>query len=153
MRRGCLTVGAALPGSLIVVWAQLAIAFVLRHPAVTCAIIGPRTMEHLQSQLPAAEVTLTDDVLGRMDEIVAPGVTINPADGVWVSAALEPTARRRQDAGSRSGPGRRACLRESTLRLRYRSSGSGARPTTKPTIGLPRRTAALDRQLAGTAGD
>ncbi|HLQ54100.1 MAG TPA: aldo/keto reductase [Streptosporangiaceae bacterium] len=112
IRRGCLTVGAALPGALIVVWAQLAIAFVLRHPAVTCAIIGPRTMEHLQSQLPAAEVTLTDDVLGRMDEIVAPGVTINPADGGWVSPALKPTARRRQDAGSRSSPGRRACLRQ-----------------------------------------
>jgi hypothetical protein len=54
-------------------------------------------MDHLQSQLPAAEATLTADVLDRTDEIVAPGVTINPADGGWVSPALEPTARRRQD--------------------------------------------------------
>ena len=35
---------------------ELAIAFVLRHPAVTAAIIGPRTMDHLESQLPAAGV-------------------------------------------------------------------------------------------------
>jgi diketogulonate reductase-like aldo/keto reductase len=74
---------------------ELAIAFVLRHPAVTCAIIGPRTMEHLQSQFPAAKVTLTGDVLDRIDEIMAPGLTINPADGGWVSPALEPSARRR----------------------------------------------------------
>ena len=48
----------------------MAIAFVIRHPAVTAAIIGPRTMEHLESQLPAAEVTLSDEVLDRIDEIV-----------------------------------------------------------------------------------
>jgi aryl-alcohol dehydrogenase-like predicted oxidoreductase len=47
---------------------QLAIAFVLRHPAVTAAIIGPRTMEHLESQLAAAGVELPDDVLDRIDE-------------------------------------------------------------------------------------
>jgi len=74
---------------------ELAIAFVLRHPAVTSAIIGPRTMEHLESQLTAAEVHLPDDVLDRIDEIVAPGVTLNPADNGWVSPALEPSARRR----------------------------------------------------------
>jgi aryl-alcohol dehydrogenase-like predicted oxidoreductase len=74
---------------------ELAIAFVLRHPAVTSAIIGPRTMEHLESQLAAADVVLTDDVLDRVDEIVAPGVTINPADNGWVSPSLQPAARRR----------------------------------------------------------
>ncbi len=74
---------------------QLAIAFVLRHPAVTAAIIGPRTMDHLDSQLDAAEVELTGDVLDRIDEIVPPGVNLNPADGGWVSPALEPAARRR----------------------------------------------------------
>jgi len=74
---------------------QMAIAFVLRHPAVTSAIIGPRTMEHLESQLSAAEVELPDDVLDRIDEIVAPGVTINPADNGWASPALEAAARRR----------------------------------------------------------
>ena len=74
---------------------ELAIAFVLRHPAITSAIIGPRTMEHLQSQLPAAEVRLSEDVLDAIDRIVAPGVTLNPADDGWVSPALEPAARRR----------------------------------------------------------
>jgi aryl-alcohol dehydrogenase-like predicted oxidoreductase len=74
---------------------EMAIAFVIRHPAVTAAIIGPRTMEQLESQLPAAELQLTDDVLDRIDEIVAPGTNINPADGGWASPALEPAARRR----------------------------------------------------------
>ena len=35
---------------------EMALAFVIRHPAVTAAIIGPRTMEHLESQLTAADV-------------------------------------------------------------------------------------------------
>jgi aryl-alcohol dehydrogenase-like predicted oxidoreductase len=74
---------------------QLAIAFVLRHPAVTAAIIGPRTMEHLESQLAAADAGLPGDVLDRIDEIVPPGVTINPADNGWVSPALQAAARRR----------------------------------------------------------
>jgi aryl-alcohol dehydrogenase-like predicted oxidoreductase len=74
---------------------HLAIAFVLRHPAVTSAIIGPRTIEHLESQLGAAEVQLSDEVLDRIDEIVPPGTTINPTDNGWQNPALEPTARRR----------------------------------------------------------
>ena len=74
---------------------EMAIAFVLRHPAITSAIIGPRTMDHLESQLAAADVVLTDDVLDRIDEIVAPGVTLNPADNGWVSPSLQPAARRR----------------------------------------------------------
>jgi aryl-alcohol dehydrogenase-like predicted oxidoreductase len=74
---------------------EMALAFVIRHPAVTAAIIGPRTMEQLESQLTGAEVTLSDDVLDRIDEIVAPGVNVNPADGGWSNPALEPSARRR----------------------------------------------------------
>jgi aryl-alcohol dehydrogenase-like predicted oxidoreductase len=74
---------------------EMAIAFVLRHPAVTSAIIGPRTMEHLESQLTAADVELPGNVLDRIDEIVPPGVTLNPADNGWVSPTLEATARRR----------------------------------------------------------
>jgi aryl-alcohol dehydrogenase-like predicted oxidoreductase len=74
---------------------EMAIAFVLRHPAVTAAIIGPRTMEHLESQLAAADLELSTDVLDRIDEINPPGTTINPADNGWVSPALEPAARRR----------------------------------------------------------
>src|SRR5262245_20770784 len=59
---------------------HLALAFLLRHPAVTAPIIGPRTMEQLEGLLGAADVRLTDDVLDRIDEIVPPGTTINPAD-------------------------------------------------------------------------
>jgi aryl-alcohol dehydrogenase-like predicted oxidoreductase len=73
---------------------QLAIAFVLRHPAITAAIIGPRTMEHLESQLAAADVTLSDDVLDRIDEINPAGVTVNPADNGWTSRSLQPAYRR-----------------------------------------------------------
>ena len=74
---------------------EMAIAFVIRHPAVTAAIIGPRTMEHLESQLGAADVTLSDDVLDRIDEIVPPGSNVNPADTGWDSPDLAPARRRR----------------------------------------------------------
>jgi aryl-alcohol dehydrogenase-like predicted oxidoreductase len=74
---------------------EMALAFVIRHPAVTAAIIGPRTMEHLESQLGAADVVLSDDVLDRIDEIAPPGVNVNPADGGWDNPALRPDARRR----------------------------------------------------------
>ena len=74
---------------------QLAIAFVINHPAVTAAIIGPRTMEHLESQLAAADVTIDPAVLDRIDEIVPPGSNVNVADGGWANPDLEPPARRR----------------------------------------------------------
>ena len=74
---------------------ELSLAFVIHHPAVTAAIIGPRTMEHLESQLTAADVQLSDDVLDRIDEIVPPGVNVNPADGGWDNPDLKPEARRR----------------------------------------------------------
>jgi aryl-alcohol dehydrogenase-like predicted oxidoreductase len=76
---------------------HLAIAFVLRHPAVTSAIIGPRTMEQLESQLGAAEVTLDDALLDRIDEIVPPGRNFNPADaGYTPPSVAEPSLRRRR---------------------------------------------------------
>jgi aryl-alcohol dehydrogenase-like predicted oxidoreductase len=74
---------------------QLAIAFVLRHPAITAPIIGPRTMEQLESQLAAADVTLSDEALDRIDRIVPPGTSINPADTGWSNPALTPEALRR----------------------------------------------------------
>ncbi len=74
---------------------EMAIAFVINHPAVTSAIIGPRTMEHLESQLTAADVTLTADVLDRIDEIVPPGSNVNPDDDGWRGPDLEPAALRR----------------------------------------------------------
>ncbi|MGZ4665845.1 MAG: aldo/keto reductase [Frankiaceae bacterium] len=74
---------------------QMAIAFVINHPAVTAAIIGPRTMEQLESQLPAADVVLDETLLDRIDQIVPPSTNINPADGGWANLALAPAARRR----------------------------------------------------------
>ncbi len=74
---------------------HLALGFVIRHPAVTAAIIGPRTMEQLESQLGAADVQLDGALLDRVDEIVAPGVTVNAVDAGWTNPALAPAARRR----------------------------------------------------------
>jgi aryl-alcohol dehydrogenase-like predicted oxidoreductase len=74
---------------------QLAIAFVTRHPAVTAAIVGPRTMDHLESYLAADGVELSTDILDRIDEIVPPAQTVNIADNMWRTAALDPASRRR----------------------------------------------------------
>jgi aryl-alcohol dehydrogenase-like predicted oxidoreductase len=74
---------------------ELAIAFVVSHPGVTSAIIGPRTMEQLDSQLPGAHVALDDATLDRIDEIVRPGVNLNPADTSYGEQVLQPAARRR----------------------------------------------------------
>ncbi|PIB06621.1 hypothetical protein B1C81_23030 [Streptomyces sp. HG99] len=76
---------------------QMAIAFVTRHPAVTSAIVGPRTMEHLESYLAADGVDLSSDLLDRIDEIVPPGHTVNVADNMWhtSTSALDAAFRRR----------------------------------------------------------
>jgi aryl-alcohol dehydrogenase-like predicted oxidoreductase len=74
---------------------QLAIAFVLNHPAITSPLVGPRTMEQLETQLAAADVVLDEGILDRIDEINPPGSTINPADNSWNNPDLEPAARRR----------------------------------------------------------
>jgi aryl-alcohol dehydrogenase-like predicted oxidoreductase len=74
---------------------HLALAFVLNHPAVTAAIIGPRTLEQLESQLGADEVTLDEALLDGIDEIVPPGTTINAVDRGWQNPALTPAALRR----------------------------------------------------------
>ncbi len=75
---------------------ELAVAFVIRHPAVTSAIIGPRTMEQLETQLGAADVTLSNELLDAIDEIVPPGTNVSPGDGGWKPPALtEPGLRRR----------------------------------------------------------
>jgi aryl-alcohol dehydrogenase-like predicted oxidoreductase len=75
---------------------EMAIAFVINHPAVSAAIIGPRTMEQLESQLPAADVKLSDDVLDRIDEIVPPGTTFTLADAGYTPPAIAKPALRRR---------------------------------------------------------
>ena len=77
---------------------HMALAFVLEHPAVTAAIIGPRTMEQLTGVLGAPEVSLGADVLDRIDEIVAPGTTVDPSDLGWTSPAVAEAWRRRRVA-------------------------------------------------------
>lgn len=72
-----LTAVAAAAGLTLI---QLAIGFVLANPAVTAALIGPRTPEQLGSLLDAADVTVPVDVLAAVDAIVAPGLTLNPVD-------------------------------------------------------------------------
>ncbi|HEY1972328.1 MAG TPA: aldo/keto reductase [Pseudonocardia sp.] len=75
---------------------HLALAFVLRHPAVTSPIIGPRTMQHLESQLGAVDVTLSTEVLDRIDEIVPPGTTFSPTDTGYAAPEItNPSLRRR----------------------------------------------------------
>jgi aryl-alcohol dehydrogenase-like predicted oxidoreductase len=76
---------------------QMAVAFVVRHPAVTSAIIGPRTMEHLDGYLAADGVQLSDELLDRIDQLVPPGVTIEVADNMWEvgTTALAAAHRRR----------------------------------------------------------
>jgi aryl-alcohol dehydrogenase-like predicted oxidoreductase len=75
---------------------EMALAFVVNHPAVTAAIIGPRTMEHLESQLAALETSLSADVLDRIDEIVPPGVNVNPNDRGWDPPWLTDSSLRRR---------------------------------------------------------
>jgi aryl-alcohol dehydrogenase-like predicted oxidoreductase len=74
---------------------HLALAFVIKHPGVTSAIIGPRTLEQLETQLAAADIDLPDALLDRIDQVVPPGSTLNVADGGWENPALSARARRR----------------------------------------------------------
>jgi aryl-alcohol dehydrogenase-like predicted oxidoreductase len=75
---------------------ELALAFVLEHPAISAAIIGPRTMEHLESQLGASEIVLEKAVLDRIDEIVPPGTNLNADDAGWMPSVLTTSNRRRR---------------------------------------------------------
>jgi aryl-alcohol dehydrogenase-like predicted oxidoreductase len=75
---------------------ELALAFVLAHPAVSSAIIGPRTMDQLESQLGAATVHLDDAVLDRIDELAPPGSDVAPRDAFYVAPAIADPRRRRR---------------------------------------------------------
>ncbi|MFG1838043.1 aldo/keto reductase [Micromonospora sp. NPDC049175] len=75
---------------------QLALGFVTAHPAVTSAIIGPRTMDHLHTQLAAADTVLSADVLDAIDAIVAPGVDLAAHEKSDTPPALLDAARRRR---------------------------------------------------------
>jgi hypothetical protein len=76
---------------------HLAMAFAIAHPGVTSAIIGPRTMEQLDDLLAGVDVTLTDEILDRIDEIVPPGTDVGaPDQAAYLPPALQrPDLRRR----------------------------------------------------------
>jgi aryl-alcohol dehydrogenase-like predicted oxidoreductase len=75
---------------------EMALAFVTSHPAVSAAIIGPRTMEQLESQLSALETTLSGDVLDGIDAIVPPGTNVNQNDTGWDPPWLTDSSLRRR---------------------------------------------------------
>jgi len=75
---------------------HLALGFVLSHPGVTSAIIGPRTMDHFESQIGAPADGLSADLLDAIDEIVPPGTNLNPADGGYLPPALGDASLRRR---------------------------------------------------------
>ncbi|MFC3502596.1 aldo/keto reductase [Micromonospora krabiensis] len=81
---------------------ELAVAFPAAHPAVTSVIIGPRTMAQLDGLLAGAALTLDDEALDRIDEIVPPGTDLYAPDGVWRPPALTDPARRRRPTGDRA---------------------------------------------------
>lgn len=76
--------------------AHLALAWVVEHPGVTSALIGPRTIQQLEQLVGAADVQLGTDVLDAVDAVVAPGVDINPSDSGWAPPGLSPDQRRRR---------------------------------------------------------
>ena len=81
---------------------HLAMAFAIAHPGVTSAIIGPHTMEQLDDLLAGADVTLTDEILDQIDEIVPPGTDVGPLDQAYLPPALLNSSLRRRPAGERT---------------------------------------------------
>ncbi len=74
---------------------HLAMAFTIAHPGVTSALLGARTMAHLDDLLAGLDVTLSDDLLDRIDEIVPPGTDVGVLDQTYQPPALRPDLRRR----------------------------------------------------------
>jgi aryl-alcohol dehydrogenase-like predicted oxidoreductase len=81
---------------------HMAVAFAISHPAVTSAIIGPRTMEHLDDLLAGMDLVLSDKVLDQLDAIVAPGTDVGRLDMAYQQPAILNPALRRRETTSRS---------------------------------------------------
>jgi aryl-alcohol dehydrogenase-like predicted oxidoreductase len=82
--------------------AHLAMAFTIAHPGVTSAIIGPHTMAQLDDLLAGFDVTLSDEILDRIDEIVPPGADVGTLDQAYLPPALQDPSLRRRPAGERA---------------------------------------------------
>jgi aryl-alcohol dehydrogenase-like predicted oxidoreductase len=81
---------------------HLAMAFTIAHPGVTSALLGPRTMAHLDDLLAGVDVTLTDEILDQIDEIVPPGTDVGALDQAYVPPAVLESGLRRRAAGDRA---------------------------------------------------
>ena len=75
---------------------HMAMGFVMAHPGVTSAILGPRTMQHLDDLLAGAEVRLNDEILDKIDQIVAPGIDVAPNAAAYVPPAIAQAGLRRR---------------------------------------------------------
>jgi hypothetical protein len=82
---------------------HLAMAFAIAHPGVTSALIGPRTMSHLDDLLAGFDVALTDEILDRIDEIVPPGTDVGTLDQAYLPPALQRSDLRRRPVDERAG--------------------------------------------------
>ena len=81
---------------------HLAMAFAITHPAVSSALLGPRTIEQLDGLLAGIDVTLSDDILNRIDEIVPPGTDVGTLDQAYVPPAVQNVRTRRLPVGQRA---------------------------------------------------
>ena len=81
---------------------HLAMAFAITHPGVTSALIGPRTMSHLDDLIAGFDVTLSDEILDRIDEIVPPGTDVGTLDQAYLPPALRSPALRRRPLAERA---------------------------------------------------
>lgn len=81
---------------------HMAMAFAIAHPGVTSAIIGPRTMQQLDDLLASVDVSLSDELLDKIDAIVPPGTDVGTLDMAYAPPALTHTTLRRRPLGDRS---------------------------------------------------
>src|ERR1700761_3774903 len=80
---------------------HMALAFAIAHPGVSSAIIGPRTVDHLEDLLAGADVELDDETLDRIDAVVAPGTDLVTGETGWMPPSIEEASRRRRPVGTR----------------------------------------------------
>jgi aryl-alcohol dehydrogenase-like predicted oxidoreductase len=107
---------------------HMAIAFACHHPAVTSAIIGPRTEAQLEGLLAGADTALEDDVLDAIDEVVAPGVTVSHDDDGYVAPALTDKALRRRRASVTREVDRETLRNIDAYRQQKRADDAGRDP-------------------------
>ncbi|WP_158818166.1 aldo/keto reductase [Methylocapsa sp. S129] len=81
---------------------HMAMAFVMAHPGVTSAILGPRTMEQFDNLLAGAEIVLDDQVLDRIDAIVAPGADLGSLTAAYDPPSITQAPLRRRPTAERA---------------------------------------------------